>query len=296
VYKRQVQDEYVEIHNPNQFPIPLGGPGQQWRLSGGVSFAFPANAAIPPNGFAIVVSFDPSNLGDLNLFTRKYGILTPNAVIFGPYAGKLANDVDEVILEKAVPNTANDKTTIWTVVDEVNYADCWPWPENLPDGKGFSLQRIDSQTCKSRGWSAMAPTPGLPWFAESRTDYDLDGLPDAWEIQNGLSPTENQGDDGPTGDPDNDALDNLSEWLAGTAPKTVTLMLTSATITTNGLEVQVNLPANMNVQLEVCDTIGEQWIPVVSWPATPKPRLAGTIVPVTQPPTTGKFCRLVGFQ
>src|SRR5436309_50041 len=45
-------------------------------------------------------------------------------------------------------------------------------------------------------------------------DTDRDGLPDFWEIQNGLSPTNSTGLDGAAGDPDGDGFTNLQEYLA----------------------------------------------------------------------------------
>ena len=49
-------------------------------------------------------------------------------------------------------------------------------------------------------------------------DTDGDGLPDFWETQNGLSPTNSTGLDGAAGDPDGDGFTNLQEYLAGTDP------------------------------------------------------------------------------
>jgi hypothetical protein len=51
------------------------------------------------------------------------------------------------------------------------------------------------------------------------TGPDGDGLPDDWETRFGLSTTSGTGDDGPTGDPDKDGINNLDELRAGTHPR-----------------------------------------------------------------------------
>ena len=44
------------------------------------------------------------------------------------------------------------------------------------------------------------------------TDTDGDGLPDGWEVQNGLDPLDADGNNGPEGDPDGDGFNNALEF------------------------------------------------------------------------------------
>jgi len=49
-------------------------------------------------------------------------------------------------------------------------------------------------------------------------DTDADGIPDNWEINKGLNPTDSTGDNGATGDPDGDGLNNYEEYLNNSDP------------------------------------------------------------------------------
>lgn len=65
------------------------------------------------------------------------------------------------------------------------------------------------------------PSSVLTSFVRDVDDLEDDYLPDAWEIQYGLSPTDNGLTDpgnGEYGDPDNDELTNREEWLLGADP------------------------------------------------------------------------------
>lgn len=56
------------------------------------------------------------------------------------------------------------------------------------------------------------------------SDADQDGLPDAWETQNGLSISDNGSiniNNGPNGDPDLDGISNMVEWLVGLNPQLI---------------------------------------------------------------------------
>lgn len=64
-------------------------------------------------------------------------------------------------------------------------------------------------------------TAGADGFITNPLTNDTDGdmLLDKWEVDNLLDPTVDTGDDGKTGNPDSDGLDNLGEQTAGTNPQ-----------------------------------------------------------------------------
>ena len=53
----------------------------------------------------------------------------------------------------------------------------------------------------------------------SLTDNDNDNLPDVWESQNGLQPTNPFGTHGGSGDYDQDGLTNFEEYIFGLSPR-----------------------------------------------------------------------------
>jgi RHS repeat-associated protein len=52
----------------------------------------------------------------------------------------------------------------------------------------------------------------------NESDSDLDGLPDGWEVANGLNPLSGSGANGANGDPDGDSYTNIQELTGGSNP------------------------------------------------------------------------------
>ena len=156
--------EFIELYNLSNNIVPLFDPNSSantWQLAGGINFVFPTATVMAPQGFVLVVSFDPvANPPALAAFRAQFGVdlSTP---IFGPFKGRLADEGDTVELYKpdspAPPPNAGFVPLI--LVDRVNYGNSAPWAEAAAGG-GASLQR--------RFASAFGNDP-LNWKAEPAT-------------------------------------------------------------------------------------------------------------------------------
>ena len=107
--------------------------------------------------------------------------------------------------EGQVENFASDTETDWK--------DHWLNAANLVGGAsiigappGTPVGPPTTVTPPGGGTNEPPPPPPL------LPDRDNDGLPDDWETEHGLSPTDPYGDNGPWGDPDHDGLINLYEY------------------------------------------------------------------------------------
>ncbi|MGD0649829.1 MAG: fibronectin type III domain-containing protein [Verrucomicrobiia bacterium] len=73
----------------------------------------------------------------------------------------------------------------------------------------------------------------------SNGDPDGDGLPNVWEMNYGLNPKSSSGNDGASGDPDGDGLTNLQEFQAGTDPTNSASGLRITGIVQEGDDVEI---------------------------------------------------------
>jgi hypothetical protein len=236
--------EYLELHNLTTRPIPLydpEAPTNRWKIEGDVSFTMPSGLVLPANAFWLVVSFDPVlDTNALAEFRLQYPNLPKTAALLGPYTGKLSNS--EGVIEWYKPDPPQQYPhpdagyVPYVLVERIQYSDTAPWPVEA-DGSGVSLQRKAGTDYGNDpvNWRAAQPTPGRDNEA-SVMDTDGDGMPDWWEIANGLNL-----DPGDARlDKDQDGLTNLQEFLAGTNPSDPNSVLKcdAVTLALGGLELQ----------------------------------------------------------
>ncbi len=255
--------EFVELHNPNRTNVSLydtTNPDNTWRVTGGVSFQFPTNVSLAPHAFLLLVHFDPAtDTAAEAAFRAKYGV--PATVpLHGPFSGRLANNGELIALEMpdAPQGPGPDQGYVpYVLVDQVNYGPTYPWPAEA-DGTGSSLQRRRTYSYGNDPirWKAESTTAGRANVPGSTfMDTDQDGLPDDWELANGLNPN-NSAD--AIVDQDLDGHNNYEEYLDGTDYTSAASRLNAPVIVTNpadvtaipGQNVALSLAANGSTPLQ----------------------------------------------
>ncbi|MFW6154449.1 MAG: lamin tail domain-containing protein [Planctomycetota bacterium] len=165
--------EFVEIHNPTDAPVDLGG----WRLRKDVDFDFPAGTSLPADGTLVVTPFDPGDPAAaalLSAFRATYGI-DASVPLVGGWDGQLPDTSGAVQLQRPDEPMADDPTTIpYLIEDEVRYETTSPWP----GAWGQSLQRVNPSAWGNEpvGWTVADATVGAySPSAHKPGDIDLDG-------------------------------------------------------------------------------------------------------------------------
>ncbi len=81
-------DQYIELYNKGTNTINLAG----WQFTAGVTFTFPPNAVIGPNGYVVV------GKNTANLFANYTNLNSGNT--YGNYSGKLSHNGELVVLSQ----------------------------------------------------------------------------------------------------------------------------------------------------------------------------------------------------
>lgn len=188
-------DEFIELRNITARSFPLFDPAQYradknyvvggeliragavfadgrtntWLIRGDVDFDFPQGVEVPAGGTVLVVNFDPvTNPAQMALFRSVFPNLPLDALIYGPYRGKLNNAEGTLELKRPdVPQGPNHPEDFlkhyvpYLSVERVKYKDSTPWP-SAADGTGASLQRrmANQYINEPLNWKAAPPTPG----------------------------------------------------------------------------------------------------------------------------------------
>jgi len=132
----------------------------------------------------------------------------------------------------------------------------------LDTGTGTDLALGSFQRWGVDGLAYLAPG-GLRLFRsplvipDPTSDWDADGLPDAWEQTFGTDPHRNDAG----GDLDGDGQDNASEYAAGTAPNDIgsRLELRLKVADTGGWQAEVDARSGRRYQLEGAPDAAGPW-------------------------------------
>jgi hypothetical protein len=179
-----VRSDFIELHNGAANPVNLGG----WRLTDDPSLAGINRFTIEPLTFI--------GAGGWLVFDAESG--RPAAPTRAPFQLSALGEV--LRLYTPVSNLV-DSVTVLPAMAGISDG-------RFPDGAPGASLRLTQ------------PTPGL---ANRYTDdRDGDGLPDAWELANGLDPDDPSDADL---DDDGDGMSNRAEYLAGTDPQSASSVL-----------------------------------------------------------------------
>ena len=272
-------DEFIELLNLAAAAVPLFDPlhpTNVWQLLKGVEYAFPRDTALPANAALLVVGIDPA------VFRVKHDV-TNTVPIFGPWLGTLDNAGESLELYRPDPPEPFGPDAGFVpdiLVDKVRYNNQPPWPI-LADGQGAALKRVmpSAYGDDPANWTAELFEPGA--------DADHDGMPDGWEVANGLNPNS---DADAALDDDEDGLSNQEEYLSGTDPHNAWSCLQVASVdAVDGFAViRFTAVADKSYTIQYCESLlNGAWLKLTDVPPESNTRL----VEVTDSQAIGRATR-----
>lgn len=156
-------DEYVELLNPGEAPVDLGG----WKLRDDIQFTFPTPTSVGPGEFLVVAK-------NAQRLIANYAQLDASNTV-GDFSQALNNRGGRIRLEMPdqvvdVTPTGSETNTIWIVVDEVAWNEGGRWGE-WADGGGSSLELIDphSDNRMASNWADSDESGKAPWTQVEHT-------------------------------------------------------------------------------------------------------------------------------
>ncbi|MFT6561854.1 MAG: hypothetical protein ACJAX6_000229 [Limisphaerales bacterium] len=257
-------DEFIELHNITNTTVPLYDPlhpENTWLIDGGTTFEFPPAFQLPPDGYVVLIEFNPAKYPEKTASLAKRHGIPKNVPILGPLRGQLANRGDTVSLYKPDPPQGLQQDDAgfvpYILIDQVSFSDTTPWPSDT-DGIGATLQRISGTAFANDpvNWKAAAPNPGRANRSTEIADTDGDGMPDEWETAFGLDPYNSNDTDT---DNDGDGLTNLSEYLAGTDPGDAasTLRLTTVNLVNSKMSLVFEASQGRLIEIQSTPALGQ---------------------------------------
>jgi autotransporter-associated beta strand protein len=154
--------QYIELYNKGTNTVNLGG----WQFTAGVTYTFPTNAVIGPNGYVVV------GLDIATLFANYTNLDAGNT--FGNYSGKLSHKGELVALSQ--PESYFGTNIIYVKEDEVTYGTGGRWGV-WSGGGGSSLELIDpnSNHRLAANWADSDETQKSSWVNVQNTGVLDDG-------------------------------------------------------------------------------------------------------------------------
>ncbi|MEE2947580.1 MAG: lamin tail domain-containing protein [Verrucomicrobiota bacterium] len=271
--------EYVILKNISDTPVPFydpENPGNPWKLANAVDFTFPANFVLPSGKSVYVGGVEPSML-------RSQYELDATTRVLGPFEGRLNNAGESVqLLRPDTPQTLppNIGLVPYILVERVKYSNTDSWPV-MPEQGGVPIQRVNLSTYgnSARNWAKLG----------DERDSDLDGMPDSWEVANGLDP---ESSDDALLDADADGFANMYEYAAGTDPNDFTsnLALKITRLPNGMLRVSFTAVEGRSYSLQFSQSLDQQWQPLSNF----FPESSGNVSRIISPRLSReRFIRLV---
>jgi len=167
-------DQYIELFNKGSDTVSLAN----WQFTAGITFTFPTNISLAPNGYLVVAR------NQTNLF-GKYPNLNPGNTL-GNYTGKLSHKGERVALAmpQLLTSTGSGSPVtniIYVVQDEVTYGTGGRWGQ-WAKGGGSSLELINPNTNHrlAYNWADSDETSKSVW-----TNLEFTGILDNGSTYNG---------------------------------------------------------------------------------------------------------------